>query len=531
MKQLVVVGNGMAGVACVEQILKRTHDFEITIFGDEPHVNYNRILLSSVLAGEKSAEDIILNGVDWYRDHGIRARLGVRIVEIDRAGRRVIDDRGQATPFDELILATGSSAFIPPIPGVDKKNVHVFRTLDDTRALLEKSCQGLKVVVIGGGLLGLEAARGLQLRGCDVSVVHLVETLMERQLDHDGGIYLQRKIENLGIRVMLPKQTETLLGNGRVEGLRFTSGEELEADLVVIAAGIKPNADLARRAQLEVRRGIVVNDYLETSDPQIHAVGECTEHRGKTFGLVAPLMEQAKVLASAITGSRAIAFAGASSATKLKIMGVEIFSAGSIDESEAGVETVRYEDPSLGIYKRLFVKNNRLRGVILVGDTSDERRYTEWLREETDLSAQRRHLLFPEPIQDPGLEIAAMPESEIVCGCNGVSKGAIIGAIHEHGITTLSELRTSHSSIVELRKLHRALRAIASRGRPGFPGGDADHAVLLPPVLLRAASRHRQRTAVEIGGGSAERLRQPEGLRSLQAGAQLHAGHAVVRRA
>ncbi len=441
-RRLVVVGNGMAGVACVEQILKRKHDFEITIFGDEPHVNYNRILLSSVLAGEKSAEDIVLNDVDWYRENGLRARLGVRVAGIDRAAQTVIDDEGRATHFDELILATGSSAFIPPIPGVEKKNVHVFRTLDDTRALLEKSRKGCRAVVIGGGLLGLEAARGLQLRGCEVSVVHLMETLMERQLDRDGGAYLLRKIENLGIRVMLPKQTAALTGNGRVEGLRFASGEELEADLVVIAAGIKPNAELARKAALEVRRGIVVDDYMQTSDPHIHAVGECTEHRGQTFGLVAPLMEQAKVLASTLTGSRAVAFTGASTAAKLKIMGVEIFSAGSIDESEPGIETVRYEDPSLGIYKKLFLKDNRLRGVILVGDISDERRYTEWLRQDSDLSSQRRHLLFPPPVEDPGLEVAAMPESEIICGCNGVSKGTIIGAIHEKGITTLSELKT-----------------------------------------------------------------------------------------
>ena len=443
MKRLVVVGNGMAGVACVEHILKRGHDFEITIFGDEPHVNYNRILLSSVLAGEKSTEEIILNDANWYRDNGIQARLGVRVVEIDRARRAVVDDQGRSTLFDKLILATGSSAFIPPIQGVDKKNVHVFRTLDDTQALLEKSRKGLKAVVIGGGLLGLEAARGLQLRGCDVSVVHLMETLMERQLDRDGGLYLRRKIENLGIRVLLPKQTQALVGNGHVEGLRFSTGEQLEADLVVIAAGIKPNAELARKAQLEVRRGIVVNDYMETSDPAILAVGECTEHRGETFGLVAPLMEQAKVLASAVTGSRAAAFTGANSAAKLKIMGVEIFSAGCIDESEAGIETVRYEDPALGIYKKLLLKDNRLRGVILVGDISDERRYVEWLREETDLSAQRRHLLFPPPADDPGLEVAAMPESEVICGCNGVTKGTIIGAIHQHGITTLSQLRSS----------------------------------------------------------------------------------------
>ncbi len=441
MRKLVVVGNGMAGVACVEQILKQRHDFEITIFGDETHVNYNRILLSMVLAGEKSAEDIVLNDADWYRGHGIRARLGVRVESIDRDRQVVLDAEGRATPFDNLILATGSSAFIPPIPGVDKNNVHVFRTLDDTRALLERAHKGCKTVVIGGGLLGLEAARGLQLRGCDVIVVHLMETLMERQLDATGGAYLQRKIESLGIRVLLPKQTQALLGNGRVNGLRFASGEELEADLVVIAAGIKPNVDLARRAGLEVRRGIVVNDHMATSDPHIHAVGECTEHRGQTFGLVAPLMEQGKVLAAAITGSEGAAFTGATSATKLKIMGVEIFSAGSIDESAPGVETVRYEDPSLGVYKKLLLRNNRLQGVILVGDVSEERRYTEWLRQETNLTPHRKHLLFPPPAADAGLEVAEMPDSEVICGCNGVTKGTIIEAIHASGIETLSDLK------------------------------------------------------------------------------------------
>jgi nitrite reductase (NADH) large subunit len=441
MKKLVVVGNGMAGVACVEQILKRSHDFEITIFGDETHANYNRILLSMVLAGEKSAEDIVLNDIDWYRGNGIRARLGIRVEQIDREKRLAIDADGVATPFDKLILATGSSAFIPPIPGVDKKNVHVFRTLDDARDLVAKARPGCKAVVIGGGLLGLEAARGLQLRGCEVSVVHLMDRLMERQLDATGGLYLLRKIESLGIRVMLQKQTQALVGNGHVDGLRFVTGEEMEADLVVIAAGIKPNVDLGRRAGLEVRRGIVVNDYMETSDPDVFAVGECTEHRGQTFGLVAPLMEQGKVLAAALTGDRGPAFTGAMPAAKLKIMGLEIFSAGSTVESEPGVEIVRYEDPALGIYKKLLVKDNRLHGVILVGDASDERRYTTWLRDATDLAPHRRHLLFPPPAPDVGLEVAEMPDSEVICGCNGVNKGEIIQAIHDHGINTLDELK------------------------------------------------------------------------------------------
>jgi len=440
-QQLVVVGNGMAGVSCVEQILKQPHNFDITIFGDETHVNYNRILLSLVLAGEKSAEEIVINDIDWYQTNGIRARLGVKIASIDRDKKVVIDENGGVTEYDKLILATGSSAFIPPIPGVDKKNVHVFRTLDDTRALLEKAQPGLKVAVIGGGLLGLEAARGLQVRGCEVTVVHLMETLMERQLDATGGDYLKRKIESLGIRVMLPQQTAALFGNGRVDGLRFASGEELEADLVVIAAGIRPNAELGRQAGLEARRGIVVNDYMETSDPHIYSVGECTEHRGQTFGLVAPLFEQGRVLASTITGNRGTAFTGASPAAKLKIMGVDIFSAGSIDESMPGVEAVRYEDPSLGVYKKLLLKDNQLLGVILVGDIEDEHTYMDWMRSGSDLTPHRRLILFPPREADPGLAVAAMPDSETICGCNGVRKGDIVQAIHAHGITTLAGLK------------------------------------------------------------------------------------------
>jgi nitrite reductase (NADH) large subunit len=441
MKKLVVVGNGMAGVACVEQILRYRHDFAITIIGDETHVNYNRILLSSVLAGEKSSEDIVLNDIDWYRANGIEPRFGVRVTAIDAAAHLIHGSDGAAIPFDKLILATGSRALVPPMPGTDKENVHVFRTLDDTRALLEKSWPGRKTAVIGGGLLGLEAARGLQAQGCDVTVVHLMSTLMERQLDFAGGAYLARKMENMGVRVLLGKQTTELLGNGRVEGLRFACGEELDADLVVIAAGIRPNVELGRVAGLEVRRGIVVNDFMETSHPDIYAVGECTEHRGQVFGLVAPLIEQGKVLAATITENRGPVFEGAVAAAKLKIMGIDVFSAGSIDETEPGVETVRYEDPAFGIYKKLLIKNNRLHGVILVGDASDDHRYKAWLQEGTDLTAHRRHLLFPPPAADEGLDVAQLPDGQTICGCMGVTKGDIIHAIHEHGITSMSQLK------------------------------------------------------------------------------------------
>jgi nitrite reductase (NADH) large subunit len=441
MKQLVVVGNGMAGVACVEHILKQNPDFEITIFGDETHVNYNRIMLSLVLAGEKAADDIVLNDLEWYRSNGIRARLGTKVAGIDRQTREVIDETGCRTPYDKLILATGSSAFVPPIPGVDKENVHVFRTLDDTHALMSKARKGLKAVVIGGGLLGLEAARGLQVRGCDVTVIHLADSLMERQLDRTGGEYLKRRIEGLGVRVLLPRQTAAIYGNGHVDGVRFATGEELDAELVVIAAGIKPNAGLARSAGLEVDRGIVVNDFMETSDPNIFAVGECTEHRGQTFGLVAPLYDQARVLASTITDNRGPVFTASAPAARLKIMGVDLFSAGSIDESEPGVETVRYEDPGLGAYKKLFIKDNRLHGMILVGDVEDERTYMDWMRTGTDLTPLRRQLLFPPRSLDLGLEVADMPDSETICGCNGVRKGDIIESIHRNSITTLGQLK------------------------------------------------------------------------------------------
>jgi nitrite reductase (NADH) large subunit len=436
----------MAGIACVEQVLKLGHDFDITIFGDETHVNYNRILLSSVLAGEKETDEIVLNDIDWYRKHGLDVRLGVRVTEIDRANRIIHSDDGSRLAYDRLILATGSKPLIPGIEGHNKDGVHVFRTLDDTRALIERTSASeagapLKAVVVGGGLLGLEAARGLQVRGCDVTVVHRSKALMSRQLDLTGGTYLRRTMESLGIRVMLERNTTAITGNGHVEGVRFSDGEEISADLVVIAAGIRPNTELAAQCGLEVNDGIVVNDYLETSDPHIYAVGECTEHRGITFGLVAPLYDQARVLAAHLTESETSPFEGATLATRLKIVGVDVFSAGAFDESESDVEAIRFEDVTLGIYRKVLVKDNKLRGVILIGDTSDEGRYKTWLRTGEDLTRQRRSLLFPLAGEDQGIDIAAIPDGETVCGCMGVTKGAIIEAIHAHSITTLAELK------------------------------------------------------------------------------------------
>jgi nitrite reductase (NADH) large subunit len=440
-EKLVVVGNGMAGVACVDQILRHAPKFQITIFGDETHVNYNRILLSSVLAGEKSMDDIVLNGLDWYEKNNIDLRLGVRIIDVDPIDKTVTGDDGSVTSFDKLLLATGSMPIIPSIEDVKKEGVFVFRNLDDTRALLERTRPGLKAVVIGGGLLGLEAARGLQVQGCDVTVVHLMETLMERQLDPVGGSYLATKMNQMGITVLLGLSTTKVLGNGHVQGVEFKGGGSIPAELVVVAAGIRPNVTLGEKAALEIKRGIVVNDYMETSNPDIFAVGECVQHKGICYGLVAPLLEQGKVLAATITGNKGPKYEGTVLASKLKIMGVDVFSAGEINDKVDGSEVIRYEDPSLGVYKKLTLKNNKLSGVILVGETADSHNYMEWLRSQTDLTKMRRQLLFPESSVDGGLDIAQMSDSETVCGCMGVTKGSIIQAIHEKGVNTLAQLK------------------------------------------------------------------------------------------
>ena len=441
MSRLVVVGNGMAGVACVEQILKHAPKFEITVFGEETHVNYNRILLSSVLAGEKAADDIVLNSLDWYEKNNIQLRLGVRITHIDLVAKAVTGDDGSITSFDKLLLATGSNPLIPSIEGTKKDGVYVFRNLDDTRALLDRAGQGVKAVVIGGGLLGLEAARGLQVQGCEVTVVHLMDTLMERQLDLTGGSYLKSKMECLGVRVLLERSTTAILGDGKVEGVAFKDGTIVEADIVVIAAGIRPNVELGKKAALQVNRGIVVNDFMETSHPDIFAVGECVEHRGTCYGLVAPLLEQGKILAATVTGNKGPRYEGTVTAAKLKIMGVDVFSAGDFSEKTPGTDVVRYEDAALGTYKKLTLRDGKLTGAILVGDTSDSHRYMDWLRTQEDLTPHRKQLLFPGPSEDAGLDVAEMPDTKVVCGCVGVSKGAIIEAIHKKGVNTLAQLK------------------------------------------------------------------------------------------
>jgi nitrite reductase (NADH) large subunit len=385
---------------------------------------------------------------------------------VDPRLKTVTGSDGSITPYDTLLLATGSNAWMPPIQGLDKDGVFQFRTLDDTRALLDRAAPGVKAVVIGGGLLGLEAARGLQVQGCDVTVVHLMSTLMERQLDADAGNYLCGKMEDLGITVLLNRTTTAILGQERVEGLALSDDTCIEADLVVVAAGIRPNVELAYKAGLYVNRGIVVNDHMETSSPDIFAVGECVEHRGVCYGLVAPLIEQAKVLAATMTGNKGPTYTGTVTASKLKIMGVDVFSAG--DWSGQDAEPVRFEDRALGIYKKLTVREGRLAGVILVGDTADSHRYMEWLRTGKDVSEQRRHLLFPPPAADGGADIAEMSDSATICGCVGVTKGAIIQAIHDKGVCTLAQLKDETRASTGCGSCRGLCESLLKAVAPGF---------------------------------------------------------------
>lgn len=399
MTRLVVVGNGMAGFACLRQILQRAHNFEITVFGDEPRANYDRKVLPSVLAGVKSPDQIALNDLNWYQDHGIRTRLGVRVVRLDPVRRVVIDEDGGATGYDRLILATGACPRLPSIAGLDLDNVYTLRTLGDAALMLQRLRPRMWAAVVGGGVLGVESACALRARGCEVTLVELAGRLMERQLDAAASSYVQHKLEALGVRVLLGAKTESLSGVGSVQAVRLPSGLLIPAEIAVIATGIRPGVELAREAGLVINRGVVVNDYMETSVPGIFAAGGCTEHRGEIFGMGDGILEQAEVLSAAITDSPGPAFTGAVPVTKLALAGIEILSAGSVDETAPGVEVLRDEDPYLGAYKKLFIKDNCLVGAILAGDLTDEQRYLDWLRSAADLSALRPHLFSPPSLQ------------------------------------------------------------------------------------------------------------------------------------
>ncbi len=412
-QKLVMVGNGMAGVRALEELLKLAPDLhDITVFGAEPHPNYNRIMLSPVLAGEQTIDEIILNPVSWYEEHGIRLRMGRKVTRIDRARRVVIADDGSEEPYDRLLLATGSNPFILPVPGKELEGVIAYRDIADTQAMIQTAATHRHAVVIGGGLLGLEAANGLRQRGMEVTVVHLAPWLLERQLDEVAGKLLQRALEDRGIRFLLPAQTEALLddGAGRVRAVRFKDGQEVLADLVVMAAGIRPNTELARSAGIgcahDGRGGISVTDTMQTvTDPRIYAVGECASHRGVAYGLVAPLYEQGKVVANHLARLGIGRYLGSQVSTKLKVTGINLFSAGDFMGGD-DTEVIVLSDPMGGTYKKLVIRGDKLVGACLYGDTEDGSQYFQLIREGRSISAHRDRLMFG-AVNDPALQAAA----------------------------------------------------------------------------------------------------------------------------
>ena len=451
--KLVMIGNGMAGVRTLEELLKVAPGlYDITVFGAEPHPNYNRILLSPVLAGEQTLDEIVLNSWDWYSDNHITLHAGKKVVEVDRVKRvvRATDSAGAITEasYDRLLICTGSNPFILPVPGKDLQGVIAYRDIADTNAMIDAATRFKNAVVIGGGLLGLEAANGLMLRGMNVTVVHVMPTLMERQLDSVAGKLLQKSLEERGLKFLMGAQTQELVGNagGRVSAIRFKDGTELATDLVVMAVGIRPNTALAESMRLHCNKGIVVTDTLQTvTDARIYSVGECAAHRGIAYGLVAPLFEQAKVAANHLAQFGIGRYTGSLTSTKLKVTGIDLFSAGDFMGGE-GSEEIVMSDPFGGVYKKLVIKDDKLVGACLYGDTVDGSYYFKLLRDGRNIAGIRDRLMFGESnIGDAGHEghskAASMPDEAEVCGCNGVNKGTICKAIKDKGLFTLDEVR------------------------------------------------------------------------------------------
>lgn len=441
---LIVIGNGMAGVATVEHVLRRRQDMAITIFGAEPYPNYNRILLSSFLGGENEMEELILHPLKWYEENHIQLYTGVTIISIDPEIKTITTDRGEVFAFDKLLIATGSNPFIPPIKGIydSEGNIYpgvfTFRELKDAILMKEWAVQSRKVMVIGGGLLGIEAAYGLMKQGLEVTIAHLMDYLMETYLDPQSGELLKKEITKLGIQVLTGHcAEEIIIENGKVRGVYFSNGEPYEADMIVIATGIKPNIGIAKEAGLKVNRGIEVNDFMETSHPDIYAVGECAEHRGKLYGIMAPLMEQAEVAGRALTGDFTRPYKGSIMATKLKVAGIP---SGFIGNSTGGpgCEEIVYSDTGAGIYKKLVISGGRLVGAILFGDLEGYLAYLTMTKTMEDISLKRSTLLLSP--QQEVMTIGSMPDNITICGCKGVSKGDIIKAIEKNSLTSLKEV-------------------------------------------------------------------------------------------
>lgn len=444
-EKLVLVGNGMAGMRTLEELLKISPDaYDITVFGAEPYGNYNRIMLSPMLTGETTLEEIILNPLDWYSENNITLHINKKVVKIDRKNRIVITEDGMETPYDRLLLATGSNPFILPVPGHDLDGVIGFRDVSDVEEMLYAAEQYKHAVVIGGGLLGLEAANGLLKNGMKVRVVHLGDTLMDRQLDEESAGMLRAELEESGVEFLMGASTKELIGDDRVKGVTFEDGREIFADLVVMAVGIRPDIELAQSAGIYAERGIVVNDTMQTYDPRVYAVGECVQHRDNTYGLVAPLFEMAKVCANHLAQLGYGRYMGSVTSTKLKVTDIDLFSAGDFYGDEDS-ERIVYRDPSKGVYKKVVLKDNRIQGAVLYGNTQDGPWYFQMMREGTDVSSMRDSLMFGQGnVGDSGHDNSAvmnMSDDAEVCGCNGVTKGDVVKAIQTHGLFTVDDVK------------------------------------------------------------------------------------------
>ncbi len=441
-KRLVVIGNGMAGAKVVQEILSRDRErFQVAMFGAEPYGNYDRTLLSDVLTGAKDAKRIFLNSLDWYREHDITLHAGVTATAIDRDNKVVRSSGGAEESYDTLIIATGSRPFVPPMDGAEKTGVFVYRTLDDCQAIEAYARGCRRAAVIGGGLLGLEAARGLLSLGLQVTVVEMMSWLMAQQLDAEGGALLQHTMEQMDVQVLLEKATTCVLGEKRVAGLGFRDGTALDTDMVVVSCGIRPNAELAGASGLAVDRGILVNDQMQTSDPDIYAVGECVQHRGKLYGLVAPLYEQARVAAEHLAGSFSnVEYQGSKPVSKLKVMGVQLVSIGETSPAGPQDEVVSYIEPARGVYKKMVIRENRLVGAILLGETDTAGVLTQMFLLGAELPERRADVLFGTSTGAPILSGFDLPDHAQICHCHGVSKGQIKEAIEFGKCRSVSQI-------------------------------------------------------------------------------------------
>ena len=532
-QKLVVIGNGMAGARTVEEILARGggEQFEITMFGDEPYGNYNRILLSNVLNGSQDPSDIFLNPLEWYTENNVTLHAPARVTHIDRARKEIHSDDGQVTPYDKAIIATGSRPFVPPMEGLktpdgeDKHGVFVFRTIDDCHKIAGYANKCRRAAVIGGGLLGLEAARGLLNYGVEVHVIHLAPWLMNNQLDPQAGAILRGIMEKMGVQVHLEKATATVRGDDSVTGLEFKDGSVLDCDMVVISTGITPNAEVGRECGLTVERAIVTDNQMRSvDDPDIYVVGECAQHRGRVYGLVAPLWEMGQVLADHVTGRNTeAAYHGSKIATKLKVMGVELASMGVTEPTDERDEVVTFAEPKRGTYKKLIIRDGMLVGAMMLGDLNKVAYLMQAFDRGTPLPEERLSLLFDIGAPSTETTMLEMPDAAQVCNCNGVSKGQIRKCVEggKRSLKMVMEATRAGLGCGSCKKLVQEVVEWAAEGQveedpsihyyvPGVP--------LPKPALVQAIREQGLKSVSSVFGalaGGAEDLSSKMGLASL----------------